>query len=195
MKRVLGLIFVFSLFLLACEKNEGAGVKVEEKIDYTKASIALMDSIRPELSGTWNMKEVNVSVFPPFTSDVGIKNDTTLNDFAVLDITNVDNSSQSFYLEHNDVTGVLKFKSKIYPVGFTMMSTPTRIAHKTGPQVFTLFEYRFKDGSHVTEGEESYLSNLSLMGENYSIEISPDGKTMVWKGLSRAIKRIYFVKR
>jgi hypothetical protein len=133
MKRVLGLIFVFSLFLLACEKNEGAGVKVEEKIDYTKASIALMDSIRPELSGTWNMKEVNVSVFPPFTSDVEIKNDTTLNDFAVLDITNVDNSSQSFYLEHNDVTGVLKFKSKIYPVGFTMMSTPTRIAHKTGP--------------------------------------------------------------
>jgi hypothetical protein len=43
MKRVLGLIFVFSLFLLACEKNEGAGVKVEEKIDYTKASIALME--------------------------------------------------------------------------------------------------------------------------------------------------------
>jgi len=195
MKRVLSLIFAFSLILLACKKNEGEEVNVKEEIDYTKASIELMDSIRPKLSGTWNMKEVDVKVFPPYTNEVGIKSDTTLKDFAVLDITTVDNYSQDFYLEHNNVTGLLKFKSKTYPVGFTMMSTPTRIAKKTGPQVFTLFEYRFGDGSHVTENEESYLWNLSLIGENYSIEISPDGKTMVWKGLSRAIKSIYFVKK
>jgi hypothetical protein len=90
---------------------------------------------------------------------------------------------------------VLRFKSKVYPVGFRMMSTPTRIVKKVGPQVFTLFEYRFPVGSHVSEEEESYLwNNLGLIGENYSIEISHDGKTMVWKGLSRAIKDIQFIK-
>ena len=192
MKKVLGLILVFSLILVACKKDEG--VELKEQIDYSKASIQLMDSIRPKLSGVWNMKEVNLKVFPPMTNEIGITEDTTLKDFAVLYITTVDNSSQDFYPEHNDVTALLKFKDKTYPVGFTMMATPTRIVKKTGPQVFTLFQYRFQDGSHVTENEEAYLWNLGLIGENYSIEISSDGKTMVWKGLSRAIKSIYFVK-
>jgi hypothetical protein len=187
------LVFFPCLLLLACEKNDDPGVKAE-KIDYRKASIELMDSIRPKLIGTWNMKEVNVKT-SPYSIDVGINKDTTLKDFAVLDITSIDNYSQEFNLEHNDVTGVLKFKSKIYPVGFRMMSTPTRIVRKFGPQVFTLFEYRFPVGSHVTENEESYLWNLGLIGENYSLEISPDGKKMVWKGLNRAIKDIQFVKK
>ena len=187
------LVFFPCLFLFACEKNEDPGIK-EYEIDYRKASIELMDSIRPKLTGRWNMKEVNVKVFPPYSIEVGIYKDTTLKDFAVLDITSVDNYSQEFNLEHNDVTGVLRFKSKVYPVGFRMMSNATRIVKKVGPQVFTLFEYRFPVGSHVTEKEESYLWNLSLIGENYSIEISPDGKTMVWKGLNRAIKDIQFIK-
>ena len=194
MKKPLGLIFLFSLILSACKKEQGEELQLNERIDYRKASIQLMDTIRPKLSGIWNMREVHLKVFPPLTNEIGITKDTTFKDFAVLNITTVDNSSQDFYLEHNDVRALLKFKSKTYPVGFTMMSTPTRIVNKTGPQVFTLFQYRFQDGSHVTENEESYLWNLGLIGENYSIEISPDGKTMVWKGLSRAIESIYFVK-
>ena len=195
MKKVAGSFLISLLAFSACKKDLVEEVKVDPLTENIQASIQLMDTIRPKLLGTWSMKEVDVKVFPPFTSDAGIKNDTTLKDFAVLNISSVDNSSQYFYKINNDVKGVLKFKDKTYPVGFTMMPTVTRISNKTGPQVSTLFEYRFSDGSHIVEKEEAYLWDLGFIGENYSIEISSDGKTMVWRGLSRAIKSIYLVKR
>ena len=192
MKKTIVTLFVSCFFLFACKKNQS--VVVEKEINFDQASIKLMDSVRPRLSGTWNMKEVAVKYFAPFTSEIGILKDTTLNDFAAITITSIDNFSNEFYKSSNQVTGVINFKTKTYPIGFRLISNPERIYRKTGPQMLTLFEYRFTNGSHKTEVEEAYLMNLTLIGENYSIEINPDGKTMVWKGLNKAIKSIKFVK-
>ncbi|EOR96353.1 hypothetical protein ADIARSV_0458 [Arcticibacter svalbardensis MN12-7] len=193
MRRIIILVFVSCLTLLACKKKEDVVLAIDE-LDYNEESIKLMDSIRPNFLGTWNMKEIKVKAFAPFTTEIGIYKDTILNDLAVLELTGVDNYSQQYYNENNDITGVLKFRNKIFPVGFTMRSSGERILKKIGPQAFALFEYRFPVGSHPSTIEEDYLGNLSLLAEVYSMEMSPDGKTMVWKGLNRAIKEIQFVK-
>ncbi len=77
-----------------------------------------------------------------------------------------------------------------------MSASANRIYHKTGPQVFGLFEFRFPTGySQVTEKEEMYLIYLTLIGENFEMQLSDDGKSMQWKGLNRAIKNIQLVKK
>jgi hypothetical protein len=191
MRSTITLAFVFCLIFSACKKKEN--IILEEKIDFNEASVKLMDTIRPDLYGTWKMKEVNVKPFAPQTSEIGIYKDTTLIDFAILNITSVNNYSK-YNQVSNDVTGVLEFQHKSYPVGFTMRATGDRIFKKQGPQIFALFEFRFLVGSHPTEKEEDYLQSLTLIGNNYTIEISSDGQKMVWKGLNRAIKEIQFVK-
>lgn len=62
-----------------------------------------------------------------------------------------------------------------------MLATPDGVYKNKGPQVFGLLEYRFPVGSHVTEAEENYLQYLNLVGSNFEMEVSPDGKSMVWK--------------
>lgn len=178
------------LTLFACQKD--ANLPEEEKVDWDNASIAVMNSMRPNLLGSWKIKAVTIKPFAPNTSEIGIYKDTVLYDFAELNLNQVNNSG--YYEKGNDVTGVISFKSKHYPVGFRMLVHPDRILHKKGPQAFALFEYRFPVGTHLTEPEEDYLRNLTLIGENFEIEISPDGKVMNWKGLNRAIKNIRFEK-
>ncbi|WP_316812313.1 hypothetical protein [Pedobacter heparinus] len=190
MKKITVVLFAGVLMLLACQKNTGS--PVEKKIDWDKASIAIMDSMRPKLLANWKMKSVSVKPSAPSTSEIGIYKDTVLYNFAELNLTQVKNSG--YYEKGNDVTGVITFRSKRYPVGFRLHAHPDRVVHKKGPQVFGLVEYRFPVGTHLTELEESYLSNLTLIGDNFEIEISADGRSMTWKGLNRAIKNISFEK-
>jgi len=199
MKRVAGLVFIFCFILSGCKKDKGALEDVEkagsDKIDYTKESIKVMEDLRPKLYGIWSMEKIKVKPVLSAAGELGFKRDTTLLNLASLDISRVDYSSQSANLTSNDVTGVLKFRTKSYPVGFRMLASPTWMTNGVGPQTFALFEFRFPVGSHPTETEEAYLWNLTLIGENYSINMSKDGKTMVWKGLNRAIESIEFVRK
>lgn len=190
MKKIFVSALVGLFMLSACQKNNN--LPEEEKIDRDKATIALMDSIRPRLLGSWKMKSVSVKPFAPHTSEIGIYKDTVLYGFAELHLNQVNNSG--YYQKGNDVLGVIKFRSKYYPVGFRMLAREDRILHKKGPQAVALFEYRFPDGKHFAEPEEDYLNNLTLIGDNFDIEISTDGKVMTWKGLSRAVKSIRFEK-
>ncbi len=179
------LLALAGLLLPGCQKEErSAGV---QKIDFNKAAIALMDTLRPHLLGSWKINRVNVTAAAPQTRDAGIYKDTTLIDFAALEITSIDNES-AYNRVNNDVTGFLTYKGKSYPVGFTVYASGNRIFEKSGPQVYGLFEFRFKAGSHALEPEETYLQNLTLIGDTYSIEISADGKSMTWKGLNRGVK-------
>lgn len=188
-------MFITVLILSACnKKNDLPVTEPEQKIDFNTASISLMDSIRPKLFGSWVIKQLDVTPFPSSTNEIGIFKDTTIYNFATLNINSINNSS--YYNQvHNDVTGSINFRSKTYPVGFTLFAASNRIYDKIGPQFFSLFEYRFQSGSHTTEYEESYLQYITLVGENFSIEISQDGNKMIWKGLNRGIKNIQFVKK
>ena len=185
---LLGLIAI-TLFTNCSKQTEAP---IEKKIDWTKSSITIMNSLRPKLLTSWKIKEVHVTPFAPNTSEIGIFKDSILYNLGDLNINQINNSSA--YETGNDVTGVIKFKTKYYPVGFRMLANPERIVKNTGGQVFALFEYRFPVGSHITEPEESYLSNLTLINSNFEIEVSEDGRVMIWKGLNRAIKSIRFEK-
>ncbi|MXV53071.1 hypothetical protein GS399_19040 [Pedobacter sp. HMF7647] len=182
---------VACIFLVNACKKETVPVKT---IDYKKAEIELIDSMGRLLPGLWLMKKVDVKPFPSSTNEINIYKDTTLTDLAILTISYI-NSNTIPATVKNDVFGNIRFKNKTYPVGFTMGANYQRISQKGGGQVFALFEYRFPSGtSHITEPEENYLSNLTLIGNNYEMEVSKDGKSMVWKGLNRAIKEIRFEK-
>lgn len=190
MKKISLVIIAGTAILLSCGKNNSS--PEDEKIDWDKSSVAIMDSIRPKLLANWKMKSVNIKPSAPNTSEIGIYKDTVLYNFAELNLTQVNNSG--YYEKGNDVVGLIIFKSKQYPVGFRMLAHPDRVMYKKGPQVFGFFEFRFPVGTHFTEPEEDYLNNLTLIGDNFDIEISADGKSMIWKGSSRAIKSIYFEK-
>jgi hypothetical protein len=182
---------VFVLILSACSHYNETPVK--KKVDFTKEAIAIMDTISPQLIGSWALMQLDVKPTNR-TSEIGIRKDTVLRNIAVLNILRVDRTG--FKEQYPIVTGILRFRSKAYEVGFNMLATGNRITTKKGPHVFGLFEFRPSVlGTRPTEEEESYLWNLTLVGNNYSMEISPDGKTMVWKGLNGAVKTMQLVKR
>jgi len=194
MTKIKYLLFLFlCAAIFACNKKD---ILVSEpKIDFNTAAVKLMDSIRPDLYGTWQMQEMKVVPSPPSTAEIGIHKDTVLKNIATLSINQIDYDTNELYRRRNDVTGTLTFGNKTYPVGFTMNASANRIYHKTGPQVFGLFEYRFSDESHVTAKEEMYLIYLTLIGENFEMQLSDDGRLMQWKGLNGAIKGIRLVKK
>lgn len=166
---------------------------VPEKIDFDQSAIMIMDSIRTKLYGRWELKEVHVAPKWSSLQEIGIKGDTLIKDLAVIEINHVDD--QGYYRKNNNVSGIIRFRNKIYPVGFKMLATPNRIVDKTGPQVFMLLEFRFPVGTRTVEPEESYLYSLNLINENYTLEISQDGKNMIWEGLNRSIKEVKLVNR
>ena len=185
------IVFVILVLSISCKKSPE--VSKEKKVDWNKSSILLMNDLRPKLYGSWKIEELHVTPYAPNTSEIGIFKDTLLNNVAELTISQVNNTG--YYEKGNDVTGFLKFKTKSYPVGFRMLPTSDYIFENKGPQVFALFEYRFPVGSHLTEPEEDYLRNLTLINTNFEIEISEDGKVMTWKGLNRAIKSMRLTKK
>jgi hypothetical protein len=190
MKRIYILPLCLLLVLAACKEPVQAPER--EKIDFTKSATAIMDNIRPKLYGSWSIKEINLVPAPPSTSEIGIYKDTTILDLGQLDIYQV--NSSGYNASSNDVTGVIRFDRKVYPVGFRMLATGERVYQNKGPQVFGVFDYRFPVGSQLTEPQENYLRHLNLIGSNFEMETSEDGRTMIWKALGRAVKSMRLVK-
>ncbi|WP_345954742.1 hypothetical protein [Mucilaginibacter sp. PAMB04168] len=184
---------VILVAMVAC--NKGKEDVTTRKLDNNETSALIMDGIRPQLTGTWHMKEVAISPFAPGTNEVGIYKDTVLKDFANLEITLIKYETP-FDKLYNDVSGSLNYKNKRYEVGFRLLAYNRYLPKKVGPQASALFEFRSVIvGTRPTEPEELNLQHLGLIGENYNIEISADGKTMTWKGQSRSVKNILFTKR
>ncbi|MGF1924620.1 MAG: hypothetical protein ACQUHE_10615 [Bacteroidia bacterium] len=180
------------LFLALAGCKEQPEIASEEKIDWNKASVSVMEYMRPRVMGSWTIKSIDISPYPPSTREIGIVRDTTLVNVATMDFTQV--KSTGVYLSSNDVTGVIRFKNRVYPIGFKMLATSDGVYKREGSQVFGLLEYRFPVGSHLTEPEENYLRYLNLLGSNFEMEVSADGKTMIWKGLGQAIKSMLLEK-
>lgn len=184
-------LFFIPILFISCKKDVEVGK--EEKVDWNKSSIILMNELRPKLYGSWKIEQMHITPYAPNTSEIGIFKDTLLNNVAELTINQVNNVG--YYEKGNDVTGTLKFKTKSYPVGFRMLPTGEQIFQNKGAHVFALFEYRFPVGTHLTEPEENYLYNLTLINDTFEIEMSKDGKMMTWRGLNRAIKSMQLVKK
>ncbi len=110
------LLFFFACAML-CACNKKDVLVSDPKLDFNTASVKLMDSIRPALYGTWLMQEVKVVPFQTSVGEIGIYKDTVLKNLAILTINHIDYNTNELYRRRNDVTGMLTFGNKTYPVG------------------------------------------------------------------------------
>ena len=175
----------------ACKTNKTIDPEIaisrpEQKIDLDKAAVQLMDTITHGLLGRWNVSQVQYDIkhLPAIGS---VKNDTTFQNFALLNIHAVTREENPKYPV---IKGQLNFEGRTYPVQFRLISDPNRLIYRNGPQAFTLLEYAFPNGTKTWKEEEMFFRDSGLIGENYSIEFDPQSKKMVWKGLNKDIKRI-----
>ncbi|WAC11527.1 hypothetical protein [Dyadobacter pollutisoli] len=166
------------------------GIETPEKIDFDKAAVLLMDTVTKDLNGRWNLAKVEYDIkYPNPTGSV--TKDTTFADFAVLDIKSVSRQESARYPV---VKGEVLFQGRTYPVQFRLLSNAGRLVDKKGPQAFMLFEYAFPAGTIIWEKEDLFFRDSGLVGENYSIELDPKSRKMIWKGLNRDIKEITMQK-
>ncbi|MCF0050581.1 hypothetical protein LXM25_10955 [Dyadobacter sp. LJ53] len=190
----LALLMMLSAAMLQCKTKseiEPDPALRYERIDFDKGAIQIMDTLVDQLYGEWNLREVEFDI--KYSNPMGsVKRDTVFKDFAVLDIKNISREEDQ---RHPVCKGELSLRGKVWPVAFRLWASPERIAEKTGPQAFTLFETNFPNGSRPWQDDEIFFRDLGLTGENYAIEVDVRNKNMIWKGLNRDIKQILLQKR
>jgi hypothetical protein len=182
----IALLLAASSVIFECKTKNEVETVVPEKIDFDKAAVQLMDTLTQQLNGRWNLAQVEYDIkYPNWTGSV--KKDTIFTDFAVLDIQSISRQESPRYPV---VKGEILFQGRTYPVQFQMLSNAERLVQKKGPQAFMLFEYAFPAGTIIWDKEETFFRDSGLVGENYSIDLDPKSRKMVWKGLNRDIKEI-----
>lgn len=184
--RLLLLLVTFFLFN-QCSQDKS----ISPKIDKNKASIELMNELRPQLTGTWVVKQLQIKPQnSTFHGELGIRKDTTLTNFARLDI--APNPIQ-FSPTSTRYIGHLQYGSKNYPIRFELLAGPWIFSQK-GSKAYFLLDYNFPIGpSRPTEREEYFLQQIGLMLETFSLNIATD-QLMIWEGLNRGIERIELIK-
>ncbi|MPR32081.1 hypothetical protein [Salmonirosea aquatica] len=180
---------ILSLTLMGCTPEN---VVLVPKINYDQASIDLMKELTPQLEGRWNLRQVDVK-YKSYNrqSEIGIYQDTTFQNLATLTVVR---SSRQVYSQYFEFEGTIEYKKKIYPIKFNLLVHYGWIEKKQGPQAVLLFQYNSKV-DHVVEPEENFLEYLGLINDNFNLEVFPDKRKMVWKGLSRGIEKIDFEKQ
>lgn len=168
------------------------------KPDYDQLAAQVMADLKPQLIGTWTLRQVRVSPNGPNRLNrLHLTKDSTFQDLAVMTIVPAAKPRMTpTNPKRGEYDGTIQYKNKTYPIQFDMWPG-TRVYSSTqqGPQAFLLFSYRFPDGVHYPEPEEIFLENLGLIDENFSLEITAGQPTMKWVGLNQEIQQIDFVKK
>lgn len=192
-KTSFSLVTLCSLLFSQCASKED----VKPALDYDQASQALMQEVAPQVVGTWKLRQVHVSYKRgPAHASVPLTRDTLFQEFATLLIERATTPRNS--PEHPlypEFRGALTFRGKVLPVFFQLIANPEQVVKQQGPHAFFLFQTDFQIGSRVSWPEENFMENLGLLGENFSLEITPNRPTMVWRGLSRGVDRIELQKQ
>lgn len=192
---------VISLFLLLtsgllfsqCTKAP----EVSPKVDYDQQSIKIMQEVSPAIIGDWTLRRLYVKAQPHNggQGELGLKRDTTFQDFATLSIRPAASRSSPPDPRYADFEGFLHFRTKTYPVQFKLIASSERLVHNRGPQAFFLLDYNYLPGSHPTEPEEMFLQYVGFMQENFSLEVVPGQPNIIWRGLNRGIDKIELEKQ
>lgn len=168
------------------------------RIDYDQESVKLMNELTPQMSGTWQLRRVEVKrqTYNNLQAQAGIRKDTVLQDLATLTLKP---ATKPRYMPKNDrhaeFEGRIQRNGRSYPVSLYMSAEHGWLAKKTGPQAYFSFGFFFPTEPHITEPEEALLSNLGLVDDVFTLETTVGQPTMIWKGLSRGISQIDLQKQ
>lgn len=179
--------------LQACQDKN-----VLPKIDYDKASIELMEGIKTQIVGRWSLHETHIKYqnYNNGQRQLHIKKDTTLLNLGTLVI---QPAATSRYSPEDprlaEFEGSIEYGGKIYPVYFSLRANAEWIYSRKGPQAFLNFSYNFPIGVRFPEPEETFLGNIGLVYDTFSIKIGLEQSTMIWRGLNRGIEQIELRKQ
>ncbi len=189
---MLSAVFLGGFLFLQCKNRNseiGPDIGRPEQIDKDKVAARIMDTLSAQLKGRWNLARVEFDIrYPPAIGSV--KKDTTFLDFATLDIHSI---SRAEDLRYPLCSGNITFGNQAWPVSFRLMAASERIFKNTGPEAVTLLDWYFPSGKHEWKADEVFFRDLTLIGENYTIQLNSDG-SMTWKGLNRDVKEILLKK-
>ncbi|GAB3899012.1 hypothetical protein GCM10028825_48690 [Spirosoma agri] len=187
--------WAYSLLSLACWQCAPDALP---QIDYDQRAAQLMTDLKPQLVGTWKLRQVHVSPNGPNRINrLNLSKDSTFQDVALLTIVPAASPRQTpVDARYSDYDGTLQYKTKTYPVQFNTWPGPRVYSpSQQGPQAFLLFSFHFPNGTRFPEAEETFLENLGLINETFSLETTAGQPTMQWVGLNRGIQRIDFVRQ
>lgn len=168
------------------------------KIDYRQTGITLMQQLTPQLTGTWDLRRVAVKRLPNnyYQDRVGVTKDTVFQNFAVLAIAP---AVASRYTprdpQYGEFEGTLQYAGKAFPVYFALRVADEYASTAQGPQAGFLFEFNYEPGSYPLDLDRQFLTDLGVVGDNFSLETTPGQPSMVWRGLNRGLDRIELQKR
>ncbi|GAA4042643.1 hypothetical protein GCM10022409_30720 [Hymenobacter glaciei] len=188
------MLLVSGLLFAQCSRTS----EPAPKVDYDQKSAKIVQAVSPVVVGDWTLRRVHITAQPHNSGqrELGIVRDTTFENLATLSIQSAPSRHSSGDPRYAHFTGLLRFRTKTYPIQFELSASPQHLFHDEGPQAVFLFEYNFPVGSHLTEPEEHLLQyNLGLIGDHFSLEVVPGQfNAMTWRGLSRGIDKIELVK-
>lgn len=113
------------------------------KLDYDQASRELMQTVAPQMVGTWTLRQVQVSFQPGnyYHALVPLRGDTLFQDLATLTLalakTPRNSPSDTRYPEFE---GQLRFRGQDYPVYLQLLAHPDQVVKHQGPQALFLLD-------------------------------------------------------
>lgn len=169
------------------------------KVDYDQASRELMQTVAPQIVGTWTLRQVQVSFQPynPHQALLPLRGDTLFQNLATLTLAAAKTPRQARAdARYPEFEGQLHFRGHDYPIYLQLLAYPDQLVSHRGPQAHFLFETNYPVGSRQRDAGEEWLSNLGLLYDNYTLElVVVDGQPLMrWRGLGRGVSRIDLVK-
>ena len=195
------LLLAISFFLIQCKSAPEPQPTLDER------ATALITVLRPRVTGTWQISTAQIKrrELGYFQVDPGITQDTVLRNLATLTLSPASVNNKRLPKEYGPVLeleGTVAYGGKTYPIYGLLDVGPTRIAGQSGLQGFVLLQYNFTSAnfppgstSRRVEVEEDYLHGVGLIGDNFSVEVAENQRTMTWRGLNRAISSAVLQKR
>ena len=167
------------------------------KLDYDQASRELMQTVAPKITGTWTLRQVQVSFQPRnyYQALLSLRGDTLFQNLATLTLAAATTSRNApADARYPAFEGHLHFRGQNYPVYFQLRAHPNQLVDHQGPQALFLFETNYPVGSRQRDAGEEWLTNLGLLYDNYTLELVATKPLMHWRGLGRGVSRIDLVK-
>ncbi|TPG65391.1 hypothetical protein [Hymenobacter nivis] len=168
------------------------------KTDYRQEGITLMQQLKPQLTGTWDLRRVAVmrlnNVSPQISA--AVTKDTVFQNFAILNLEPALTSrSTPRDPQYGEFEGILQYNGKTFPVYISLRVTSDYAQTHLGPQALFALDFNRPVGSYPPDADERFLMDLGILQGYFYLETTPGQPSMGWRGLGRSVNRIELQKR